>query len=160
MSTDTTHSTNTQRALLAVDLTKVCDVPFKGQMIDARVAKVVDGDTIKVVIMMGDCPLMVSIRVIGVDCPESTKAKAKSVLEMNAGNAVKQHIYSLLTVGELVMVKLIKKDMYCRFDGDIYRNGCSLSEYLLTNRLAKAYGGAKKEDWKDDELNHIISHCS
>lgn len=150
-------------ALMAVDLKKVSDIPFKGKHVNARIAKVIDGDTVKVVIMMGDCPFMLSVRVLGVDCPESTKRNAKSPLEILAGKAISQHVSNLLPVGSLVTVVLTKKDMYCRFDGDITfchaGNRIALASYLIENKLAKCYSGNKKDDWCETELKDMIAYC-
>lgn len=150
--------------LMAVDLKKVSDVPFKGRHVNARIAKVIDGDTVKVVIMMGDCPFMLSVRVLGVDCPESTKRNAKSPTEMLAGKAITKHVSDMLPVGSLVTVILTKKDMYCRFDGDITftcsGTRISLASYLIENKLAKRYAGDKKDDWYEADLKAMIAYCN
>lgn len=146
--------------LLSLDLACVSDVPNKGIWTQAIVVKVVDGDTIHVVILLGNTPLKVSVRILGVDCPESTKAKASCIEEMNAGKAVSNHIKSLIKVRDIVDVKLVSKDKYCRYDGDIrFRRGVdviSLSEYLLSNGYAKIYCGKTKEQWQVLELSIMI----
>lgn len=89
------NATHTRSLLMDLDLSKVDNVPMKGQWVMTRVAKVIDGDTITVVMIIGGYPFKVDVRVSGVDCPESLKRNAKSTQEMNAGVAVKKHIPSV-----------------------------------------------------------------
>src|SRR5947209_3693018 len=123
--------------LSKLDLTTVDDVPMKGQFTYSRVMKVIDGDTIRVAILINSYPLAVDVRVIGVDCPESLKRNASCQLEMDAGLAIKNHIKEILD-DKIVETILYKKDKYCRYCGDIKLvSGELLSKYLTSNGYGK-----------------------
>ena len=149
--------------LKTCDINSACDIPFKGMVIPARMSKVIDGDTVKVVILMGDHPLTLKIRLKGVDAPESTKRCASSELEIRAGIRVKEYVVGLLGSASIVFVRLLSIDKYGgRYVGRIYltqqhakKEEC-LSEHLLARRYVKAYDGGKKGQWEESELKKIV----
>lgn len=142
--------------LSQVNISRVEDVPYRGESILARVVKVIDGDTVMVIICMGSKCLKLSVRVGGVDCPESLKRNSSSTLEVEAGKRVKDYVNSL--IGEYIQIRLDKKDKYGgRYVGDIFiaDSNMYLSEILLEKKLAQPYSGNKKTPWTESQLQEI-----
>ena len=146
--------------------------PYKNKMIYAKVVDVYDGDTFTVIIMYGDLPMKLKIRLQGVDAPELVvKKQAGKVytteqlelieLEMRAGAHVRDKVKKLIE-GKEVIVKLIKCDKYGgRQVGAVYLKPQSyetLTEYLLSKRYGKPYQAQKKEDWSKSELTYILEN--
>jgi len=141
-------------------------------MIYAKVVDVYDGDTFTVIIMYGDLPMKLKIRLQGVDAPELVVKKTPGKvytseqlelmeLEMRAGAHVRDKVKKLIE-GKEVIVKLIKCDKYGgRQVGAVYLKPQSyetLTEYLLSKRYGKPYQAQKKDDWTREELNYILEN--
>lgn len=146
--------------------------PYKNKMIYAKVVDVYDGDTITILIMYGDAPMKLKVRLQGVDAPELVVKKKPGkvytaeeeelmALEMRAGAHVRDKVKKLIDKKE-VIVKLIKCDKYGgRQVGAVYLKPQSyetLTEYLLSKRYGKPYQAQKKDDWTKEELLYILSN--
>jgi endonuclease YncB( thermonuclease family) len=148
--------------LRACNLNEVYDVPYKDLVTLARLVKVIDGDTIKVLILLGTQPLSLKVRLVGIDAPEVTLKGRTTLLEKTAGLVVKQYVFNLLK-GSEVYIKLTKLDKYGgRYVGHVYKtqacvqnNNC-ISTQLLSLKYAKAYDGGKKITWETKDLEYII----
>jgi endonuclease YncB( thermonuclease family) len=143
------------KALRKIDISSVPNVVAKNEWILTRLIKVIDGDTIAVAILMGSTVLKVSVRVSGIDCPETHKASEK---EIRCGNLITEHVRTL--IGDIVKVKFLNVDKWGgRWVGQIglpnIPCGC-LSTYLLEKGYAKAYSGAKKTSWTESELDRML----
>lgn len=145
--------------LMKVDLNKVEHIPYKDQVILARLKNVTDGDTIKVVILIGEYPMELNIRVLGIDSPETALRKGVTELEKQAGLLVKSHVKTLFEKGKIYKIVLRDNDKYAgRYLGDIYlESGECLSKYLLDKNLVRPYYGNAKKEWDMNFLNNIIS---
>lgn len=146
---------NIFKALENISNNDVENVPYKNRLITAKITSVYDGDTCTCVFMYGNKPMRVNIRVIGIDAPE---LKTKNELEKQAGICVRDLVRNHIE-NKICQVKILKHDKYGgRVVGDVYfgKNKTSLSQYLLNNGYVKSYGGNKKEEWTDYELNEII----
>jgi endonuclease YncB( thermonuclease family) len=141
-------------------LDKVCKIPRQDCIIPARIVKVIDGDTIHVVIMVGNSPLSISIRVLGMDAPETKLKKGVTQLHKDAGLKVKNYVKQLLKDTEIINVKLTGIDKWGgRYLGEVYISpSVTLTSHLLSLSYVKPYYGEKKSEWTLDELNHIINH--
>lgn len=146
--------------------------PYKNKMIYAKVVDVYDGDTITIIIMYGDAPMKLKVRLQGVDAPElvvkrqqgrvySAEEDELITLEMRAGAHVRDKVKKLIDQKE-VIVKLIKCDKYGgRQVGAVYLKPQSyetLTEYLLSKRYGKPYQAQKKDDWTREELLYILNN--
>lgn len=152
---------NSRESLLSLDMSKSDKVPFRNRIIEARLKKVMDGDTLCFVILLGDFPLDLSIRILGIDSPETALRKGVTQLEKEAGISVKNHVKSLFEVGNIYKIVLKDIDKYGgRYLGDVYidENKC-LSQYLLEKKLVREYFGDAKKEWESDFLKSIISNC-
>lgn len=84
-----------------------------------------------------------SIRVRGIDTPE---------LNDHDPNIKKLAIEAKIFTSKFLLrgpieLKNLKKDKYFRFDADVYVDGESLADALLTAKLAKRYDGKEKPTW-------------
>lgn len=156
-----------EERLASCDTKNVQKIPKKGLLQIAKIAEIIDGDTMRVCILHGDEPLSVSIRVKGVDAPETKRTT--NLLEIETGKLVKNFVVDLLesevrrSKNGIIQIILYKFDKWGgRFVGDLWleRKKCFLSEYLLRKRCVKAYEGKKKEEWTTVELQKIITVLS
>ena len=141
--------------------------PYQGEIVDAYVYNVYDGDTCSIIISLKNFGYMkLKIRVIGVDTPEiKIRGARKNMpigdLEKKAAIHVRDKVKNLIE-GKVCQVRMDKWDKYGgRVIGVVYltsKKYATLTEYLLANGYAKKYYGSKKEEWKSEELNSILSH--
>ncbi len=127
----------------------------------AKLIKVIDGDTIDIEIDLGfDVHINQRLRLYNVDAPET---RTKNLLEKEAGLHVKFLVEVILTNKELYVKTIKTSDKFGRYLADVYFNKvddsgmASLSEYLISRKFVKEYDGTtQKEEWTDEELNHIL----
>lgn len=108
------------------------------------VLAITDADTFKV-----RCPIWPgiiieeSIRVRGVDAPEST-GKANCAAEKELGKKAKEFAHTLKEIS----ITNISPDKYNRFVADVYVNNKKWSDVLIKSGLGVAYnGGTKSKLW-------------
>lgn len=141
-------------------------VPRKGEIVNAYVYKVYDGDTCSVLYEYGTKIININIRVMGVDCPEinsNSDSLEMKTLEKKAAIYIRDKVQKLILDND-VKIKLIKWDKYGgRVVGAIFlpskfeNKWITLTEYLLANEYGKPYCGSKKNDWTKKELIKIFS---
>jgi micrococcal nuclease len=108
---------------------------------NATVTRVVDGDTIDVIIDLGfSITFKTRMRLEGLDAME-TNDKDPTVREM--GLKAKKFLTDLLTGKEVTLVSH-KPDKYGRYLATIYLGGISVNLQLLKEGLAVSYNGGKK----------------
>ena len=114
----------------------------------AEVLRVLDGDTIDVLINVGfNIFLQDRIRLYGVNTPET---RTKDLKEKAAGMKAKQFVVSALFCKK-IKIRTIKKGKYGRYLAMVYiptasNNGdyCDLNNTLLLKGLATEYYGGKR----------------
>lgn len=114
------------------------------EYIVAEVARVVDGDTVDIVIDLGfSISKKERIRVGGIDTPES---RTRDLAEKKLGLEAKDHLENKLATAQIIIVKTEKEDKYGRFLGWFYLDGAtvSLNETMIAEGYAWAYDGGKK----------------
>lgn len=148
-----------RKLLLKLNMDEVDCVPCRDQVIPARLKKVIDGDTLKVIIMLGEYPMEINIRILGIDAPETVLRRGVTELEKKAGLCVKKHVSSLIKCGKVYDIILKDFDKYSgRYLGDIYlKPNLCLSQYLLNKRLVRPYSGGAKVGWNENFLQNIIN---
>lgn len=146
------------------DPDSVNTVPYQDKLIPAYVCKVYDGDTCTVIIKFGEEFMRLNIRVEGVDTPElriydkQRKNTRLGQLEKKAGKHVRDKIRGLIENKEC-KVKLMKWDKYGgRVIGSVHLRDTeqSLSEYLIRNKYAKPYQGAKNKDGQNQSWRRFL----
>jgi micrococcal nuclease len=109
---------------------------------NAKVIKVVDGDTIDVKIDLGFAIFIdTRIRLASIDTME-TNAKDPSVRAM--GLKAKNYLEALI-LGKTVTLETFKSDKYGRYLATVYLGGRSVNLQLIQEGLAVYYYGGKKE---------------
>ncbi len=118
---------------------------IKGRAYYARIDTVIDGDTIDLHISLGfDIWQTTRIRIRGIDTPET---RTRDLTEKSAGLLAKSRVMDLLPAGSVVRVIGTGRDKYGRTLADIINSDkISISQYLLSNRLAVPYEGKSKHD--------------
>lgn len=153
--------------LRSLEEKNVSKVLHCNEWIYARLFRVIDGDTLLLGLELGETALKISLRVAGVDCPETKRAGS---LEVKAGQAAKKYVEKLYENVVIVRIKLISLDKWggrwvgyaevpslgagaC--DCDCGARGQCLTALLLAKGYAKCYGGEKKEAWTESQLKRI-----
>lgn len=132
----------------------------------ARVVKVIDGDTIKVVLPVQERWYTFNVRLKGIDCSETS-----SPYEINRQRALraKRRVIELITgcteriddfddTVFLVWLRAGRMDKYGRVLGDVYTDetqGCCFSDILLHENLAFPYNGTGKRVSEIDQTTIV-----
>ena len=123
-----------------------------GNLIVSEIVSIYDGDTFKANIkdihpLIGE---RIGIRLVGIDTPEiRSKCKSEKALARKA----KQFTVNFLRSAEVIELRNVKRDKYFRIDAEVYGDGVSLYDLLLSNGLGVKYTGGKKKDWCENEIN-------
>lgn len=107
-----------------------------------------DGDTIRSSLKL-PCPLCnVSIRIIGIDTPESNHL-AKCPKEKELGLQAKAFVTAMAANAETMIARNVKWDKYGgRINASVEINGVDVAGALIEKGLAKPYTGeGPKPDW-------------
>jgi micrococcal nuclease len=114
-----------------------------------EVTKIVDGDTLDIVIDLGfSLTTKQRVRLNGIDTPESI---TKDEYEKKFGFEAKDFITNWLVSGKKIKVRTDKDDKYGRILGHFYCDGDteSLNDKMVRLGYAWAYdGGTKKKDFE------------
>lgn len=109
---------------------------------------VADGDTIRSTLKL-PCPLCnVSVRILGIDTPESTYL-AKCEREKALGLEAKAFLIAFSSGKETMMARNVKWDKYGgRIDAYVEIDGINIGDLLISKGYAKPYTGiGPKPDW-------------
>jgi len=118
-----------------------------------KVERVVDGDTVDVVLDLGfDVSFKSRVRLYGIDTPES---RTRDLDEKARGKMATAFLKEAIDSGEKVVIQTKLKDSRGKFGrvlGDVIVDGININQELITNNYAVAYFGQSKEEI---ELGHI-----
>jgi micrococcal nuclease len=120
-----------------------------------KVDRVVDGDTIDVILDLGfDILYRCRVRLYGIDTPESrTRDKDEKVRGKIASTFLKNSIDS----GKKVVIETKLKDSKGKFGrvlGNVLVDGVNINQSMIDNHLAVAYFGQSKDDI---EAEHLVN---
>jgi len=111
-----------------------------------KVTKIVDGDTIDVLLDMGfDILYQQRVRLFGIDTPES---RTRDKEEKKYGLLSKYFLKAELSLGKKITVKTYKGDETGKFGrilGDIWIDGKSVNQKMCDRGYAVPYYGQNKE---------------
>jgi endonuclease YncB( thermonuclease family) len=116
--------------------------------LELPIRKVVDGDTISTNLKI-PCPLCnISVRIIGIDTPESTYL-AKCPSELAKGLAAKAFLTNFVIGHPTMTISKLKWDKYGgRIDAVVIINGINVGDEMIRQGFAKPYTGTgPKPDW-------------
>jgi micrococcal nuclease len=119
------------------------------------VTKVVDGDTIDVVLDLGFSILhKCRVRLYGIDTPESrTRDKDEKV----RGKLAAKFLEDAITNGKTIVLQSKLKDSKGKFGrvlGDIVVDGLNINQEMILNFLAVKYHGQSKTDIETEHLEN------
>jgi len=111
-----------------------------------KVTKVVDGDTIDVIMDMGfDIMYKSRVRLFGIDTPESrTRNKDEKV----RGLLAKKYLQEALKAGSKLSIKTYKDNETGKFGrilGDVFIDGKSVNAQMVKDFMAVPYTGQSKQ---------------
>jgi len=124
------------------------DITYGNISISSKdIVKVYDGDTFYCNIpnypdIVGK---NISVRVYGIDTPE-IKGKTKHEKEL----ALKAKTVTLCCLKNAKVIELrnMRRDKYFRILAEVYVDGKSLKDILITEKLGREYYGKTKENWE------------
>ena len=120
-----------------------------------KVERVVDGDTIDVVLDLGfDIRYKSRVRLYGIDTPES---RTRDLDEKARGKMAGAYLKEAVDNGTKVVIETKLKDSrgkYGRVLGNVVVDGVNINEAMIENSLAVAYFGQSKDDV---EAEHLIN---
>ena len=118
-----------------------------------RVTKVVDGDTIDVVIDMGfDILFKSRVRMFGIDTPES---RTRDLTEKKFGLMSKKYLQDRLKNAKKITIKTHKGEETGKFGrilGEIFCDGENVNQAMCNEGHAVAYYGQNKDDVQEAHL--------
>ena len=120
---------------------------FENQKKRAKVVKVYDGDTIKIVFPVNKEFFKFTCRLSGIDTPEM---KSHDKNEKKYAEFVQKKLSGRI-LNQLVTVKCGKFDKYGRLLITIYHNNSvkSVNKWLIEKKYALPYDGGKKNSWSE-----------
>ena len=124
--------------------------PESGDLLEAVVKRVIDGDTISVTVpaWKGTPVENISIRVYGIDTPEKSSRFAKCEKEENLGIKATEFARTLAKKGDKIKFVYRNPDKYFRIDADVYTpNGKNWADLMISKGYAYPYDGKTKRDW-------------
>ena len=122
---------------------------------NCTVERVVDGDTIDVVLDLGfDILYKSRVRLYGIDTPESrTRDKDEKARGKMAGSFLEEAIED----GEKVIIQTKLKDSRGKFGrilGDVVVDGININQLMVKCHLAVAYHGQSKDDVEAEHMRN------
>ena len=122
---------------------------------NCTVERVVDGDTIDVVLDLGfDILYKSRVRLYGIDTPESrTRDKDEKARGKMAGSFLEEAIED----GEKVIIQTKLKDSRGKFGrilGDVVVDGININQLMVKCHLAVAYHGQSKNDVEAEHMRN------
>ena len=140
--------------LESIDPKTVAKVPFQNKIINARIEEIYDGDTVKIIILFGDIPIKLALRILGIDTPEIKQGDSRLPEEHLAGVKVRDYIRTLFP-NNIAKIRICDWDKYGgRVLGDLFLpTGENVSEILMNGGWARKYQGEKKKAWTLEELS-------
>ena len=112
----------------------------------SKVTKVVDGDTIDVIMDMGfDIMYKSRVRLFGIDTPES---RTRNLDEKKRGLLAKKYLQEALKAGNKLSIKTYKDNETGKFGrilGDVFIDGKSINAQMVMDFMAVPYTGQSKQ---------------
>ena len=120
-----------------------------------KVTKVVDGDTIDVIIDLGfDIMYKSRVRLFGIDTPES---RTRDLVEKKYGLMSKDYLKEALKNAEKIVIKTHKGEETGKFGrilGEIFCDNVNINQQMCDVGHAVAYYGQSKDDIQEEHLKN------
>ena len=122
---------------------------------NCTVERVVDGDTIDVVLHLGfDIMYKSRVRLYGIDTPES---RTRDLDEKARGKMAGAFLTEAVEEGEKVVIQTKLKDSRGKFGrilGDVVVDGININQLMVKCHLAVAYHGQSKDDVEAEHMHN------
>jgi|TARA_R110001592_G_scaffold73866_1_gene224963 micrococcal nuclease len=122
---------------------------------NCKVEKIVDGDTIDVVLDLGfDILYKSRVRLYGIDTPES---RTRNLDEKVRGKMASAFLRKAIEEGEKVCIQTKLKDSRGKFGrvlGDVVVDGVNINQSMVDNHHAVKYFGQSKDDIEEEHLKN------
>tara|TARA_R110002074_G_scaffold7414_1_gene31839 strand:+ start:18 stop:434 length:417 start_codon:yes stop_codon:yes gene_type:complete len=122
---------------------------------NCKVEKIVDGDTIDVVLDLGfDILYKSRVRLYGIDTPES---RTRDLDEKVRGKMASAFLRKAIEEGEKVCIQTKLKDSRGKFGrvlGDVVVDGVNINQSMVDNHHAVKYFGQSKDDIEEEHLKN------
>jgi endonuclease YncB( thermonuclease family) len=118
-----------------------------GDAVVTEVTSIYDGDTFRCN-LEGYPPIAgerISIRINGIDTPEMRDSRPEI---KTLARKAKQYAVKRLREGKQIILRSMQRGKYFRIVADVYVDGSSLGQELISAGLAKPYDGGKKPKWE------------
>ena len=116
-----------------------------------EVERVVDGDTVDVVLDLGfDILYKSRVRLYGIDTPES---RTRNKDEKARGKMATAYLKQAISDGDKVVIQTKLKDSRGKFGrvlGDVVIDGLNINQTMVENNYAVKYYGQSKEDVEEE----------
>ena len=120
-----------------------------------KVERVVDGDTVDVVLDLGfDILYKSRVRLYGIDTPES---RTRNKDEKARGKMAAAYLEDAINNGNTVVIQTKLKDSrgkYGRVLGNVLVDDVNINEQMVDKHLAVKYFGQSKEDVEEEHLKN------
>lgn len=125
---------------------------YDGKIVKGRVVRVLDGDTVQVIILNEKKLESHRFRLSGIDAPELHPRKDSSTRDEEKDAAVisKEKLEEKLAEdANLVLINFTKDDKYGRRMGTMStRSSVNINDWMVTKGYAVPYGGGKKKSFE------------
>jgi len=122
---------------------------------NCKVEKIVDGDTIDVVLDLGfDILYKSRVRLYGIDTPES---RTRNLDEKVRGKMASAFLKKAIEEGDKVCIQTKLKDSRGKFGrvlGDVVVDGVNINQSMVDNHHAVKYFGQSKDDIEEEHLKN------
>lgn len=119
---------------------------LSGQVEDAKIVDVYDGDTIRAVIILHGKPVQFIVRMLGYDSPEIKPRLNIKNREDEIKNAkIAKHVISEKILNKIVKLHCGKWDKYGRLLGVVFVDELNVNEYMIENNYGYPYTGGTKQ---------------
>ena len=122
---------------------------------NCKVERVVDGDTVDVVLDLGFNILhKCRVRLYGIDTPES---RTRNLDEKVRGKMASAFLKKAIEEGEKVCIQTKLKDSRGKFGrvlGDVVVDGVNINQSMVDNHHAVKYFGQSKDDIEEEHLKN------
>jgi endonuclease YncB( thermonuclease family) len=114
----------------------------------AKIHRVIDGDTLEVVVALPHVVLREKLRLRGLDCPEMVTAE---------GKAAKRAVEALVFAAKSVTIYTTKSDKYDRYLADVFITTGDGTEIFLNNHLLENGLAERKDAWEFSDWEKIAA---
>lgn len=133
-------------ALMGASLVVQAGQPTYGDVKVSRVTTIYDGDTFTATIdsWPGIAGKNIGIRISGIDTPEM-RGKCKREIEL--ARMAKKKTVAIIRSAKVIQLRGMRRDKYFRIDAEVFADGRSIGQALISAGLAVPYHGDKKATW-------------